>query len=157
MLGNDEISTSIPGEIVPHGEYYDYRAKYLEQGTQLLIILRRGCRRNKWAYFRTTPVSASVRSTATAWRAAICFLKTAAARFFFVNELNTIPGFTSISIYPKLWEAWLQTAYPKLIHGLIELAIELHRDKSRTKYSIRLPSSACGTISSLVIKLHSPA
>ncbi|MGC1597828.1 MAG: hypothetical protein WA774_20925, partial [Candidatus Acidiferrales bacterium] len=63
----------------------------------------------------------------------------------FVNELNTIPGFTSISMYPKLWEA-SGLPYPKLIDRLIELAIELHRDKSRTKYSIELPSGASGAL-----------
>ena len=63
----------------------------------------------------------------------------------FLNELNTIPGFTSISMYPKLWEA-SGLPYPKLIDRLIELALELHRDKARTKYSIEPPSSGGGAL-----------
>ena len=65
----------------------------------------------------------------------------------YVNELNTIPGFTSISMYPKLWEA-SGLPYPKLIDRLIELALELHGEKSRTKYSIELPAGAAGALES---------
>jgi D-alanine-D-alanine ligase len=63
----------------------------------------------------------------------------------FINELNTIPGFTSISMYPKLWEA-SGLPYPKLIDRLIELAIELHSEKARTKYSIELPGGSSGAL-----------
>ena len=63
----------------------------------------------------------------------------------YVNELNTIPGFTSISMYPKLWEA-SGLPYPKLIDRLIELAIELHAEKARTKYSIELPAGSGGAL-----------
>ena len=63
----------------------------------------------------------------------------------FVNELNTIPGFTAISMYPKLWEA-SGLPYTKLIDRLIELALELHREKARTKYSIELPAGAVGAL-----------
>jgi D-alanine-D-alanine ligase len=63
----------------------------------------------------------------------------------FVNELNTIPGFTAISMYPKLWEA-SGLPYTKLIDRLIELALELHREKARTKYSIELPAGAAGAL-----------
>jgi len=63
----------------------------------------------------------------------------------FINELNTIPGFTSISMYPKLWEA-SGLPYTKLIDRLIELALELHKEKARTKYSIELPAGAAGAL-----------
>jgi D-alanine-D-alanine ligase len=63
----------------------------------------------------------------------------------FINELNTIPGFTSISMYPKLWEA-SGLPYTKLIDRLIELALELHAEKARTKYSIELPSGSSGAL-----------
>jgi len=63
----------------------------------------------------------------------------------FINELNTIPGFTSISMYPKLWEA-SGLPYPKLIDRLIELAFELHAEKARTKYSIELPGGSSGAL-----------
>ena len=63
----------------------------------------------------------------------------------FINELNTIPGFTSISMYPKLWEA-SGLPYTKLIDRLIELALELHAEKARTKYSIELPGGSSGAL-----------
>jgi D-alanine-D-alanine ligase len=72
------------------------------------------------------------------------FLERATSKIF-VNELNTIPGFTAISMYPKLWEA-SGLPYPKLIDKLIDLALELHREKARTKYSIELPPGAAGAL-----------
>ena len=65
----------------------------------------------------------------------------------FLNEVNTIPGFTSISMYPKLWEA-SGLPYRELIDRLIELALEQHREKARTKYSIELPAGAGGALES---------
>ena len=72
------------------------------------------------------------------------FLERRTGRIF-VNELNTIPGFTSISMYPKLWEA-SGLPFAKLIDRLIELALELHSEKARTKYSIELPAGAGGAL-----------
>jgi len=66
-------------------------------------------------------------------------------RRIFLNEVNTIPGFTSISMYPKLWEA-SGLGFRELIDRLIELALELHREKARTKYSIELPAGAGGAL-----------
>jgi D-alanine-D-alanine ligase len=63
----------------------------------------------------------------------------------YVNELNTIPGFTAISMYPKLWEA-SGLSYPELIDRLIQLGLEQHRERTRTKYSIELPSGAAGAL-----------
>jgi D-alanine-D-alanine ligase len=65
----------------------------------------------------------------------------------YVNELNTIPGFTSISMYPKMWEA-SGISYGALIDRLIQLALEAHREKARTKYSIELPPGAGGALES---------
>jgi D-alanine-D-alanine ligase len=142
VLGNDEISASIPGEIVPHREYYDYRAKYLEQGTQLLIPARLS--KKQVAVFQDFAVRAFRAIEGTGMARCDFFLEKRSGRIF-VNELNTIPGFTSISMYPKLWEA-SGLPYPELIGRLIELAIELHRDKARTKYSIELPTGAAGAL-----------
>ncbi|MGC1672935.1 MAG: hypothetical protein WA739_11795, partial [Candidatus Acidiferrales bacterium] len=142
VLGNDEISASIPGEIVPHREYYDYRAKYLEQGTQLLIPARLS--KKQVGVFQDYAVRAFRAIDGNGMARCDFFLEKRSGKIF-VNELNTIPGFTSISMYPKLWEA-SGLPYPKLIDRLIELAIELHRDKSRTKYSIELPSGASGAL-----------
>ncbi len=142
VLGNDELSASIPGEIVPHREYYDYRAKYLEQGTQLLIPAR--LTKKQVGVFQDYAVRAFRAIDGTGMARCDFFLERRGGKIF-VNELNTIPGFTSISMYPKLWEA-SGLPYPKLIDRLIELAIELHRDKARTKYSIELPSGASGAL-----------
>jgi D-alanine-D-alanine ligase len=142
VLGNDELTASIPGEIVPHREYYDYRAKYLEQGTQLLIPAK--LNRKQVAVFQNYAVRAFRAIDGTGMARCDFFLERRTGKIF-INELNTIPGFTSISMYPKLWEA-SGLPYPKLIDRLIELAMELHRDKARTKYSIELPSGAGGAL-----------
>jgi D-alanine-D-alanine ligase len=142
VLGNDELSASIPGEIVPHREYYDYRAKYLEQGTQLLIPAKLS--KKQVGVFQDYAVRAFRAIDGTGMARCDFFLEKRSGKVF-VNELNTIPGFTSISMYPKLWEA-SGLPYSKLIDRLIELAIELHRDKARTKYSIELPSGASGAL-----------
>jgi len=73
------------------------------------------------------------------------FLEKPSGRIF-LNEINTIPGFTSISMYPKMWEA-SGVPYPELIDRLIQLAIDEHREKQRTKYSIELPAGAGGALS----------
>ena len=142
VLGNNELSASIPGEIVPHREYYDYRAKYLEQGTQLLIPAQ--LTKKQVAMFQDYAVRAFRAIDGTGMARCDFFLERRGSKIF-INELNTIPGFTSISMYPKLWEA-SGLPYPKLIDRLIELALELHRDKARTKYSIELPSSGGGAL-----------
>ena len=135
VLGNDEIRASIPGEIVPHREYYDYTAKYLEGGTQLVIPAPLS--KKQIATFQDYAVRAFRAIDGTGMARCDFFLDRKHGKIF-VNELNTIPGFTSISMYPKLWEA-SGLPYPKLIDRLIELALELHREKARTKYSIELP------------------
>jgi D-alanine-D-alanine ligase len=142
VLGNDEIKASIPGEIVPHREFYDYTAKYLEQGTQLIIPAVLDKKQVK--QFQDLAVRA-FRAIDGAGMARCDFFLEKKTGKIYVNELNTIPGFTSISMYPKLWEA-SGIPYPKLIDRLIELAMELHREKARTKYSIELPSGSGGAL-----------
>ena len=142
VLGNDELRASIPGEIVPHREYYDYQAKYLEGGTQLVIpaVLTK----KQVATFQAYAVRAFRAIDGTGMARCDFFLDRRNGKIY-VNELNTIPGFTSISMYPKLWEA-SGLPYTKLIDRLIELALELHREKARTKYSIELPPGAGGAL-----------
>jgi len=142
VLGNDNVRASIPGEILPHREFYDYRAKYLEQGTQLLIPAP--LRKKQVATFQDFAVRA-FRAIEGAGMARCDFFLEKKTGKIFVNELNTIPGFTSISMYPKMWEA-SGLSYPQLIDRLIELAFELHREKARTKYSIELPAGAAGAL-----------
>jgi D-alanine-D-alanine ligase len=142
VLGNDNVSASLPGEIVPHREYYDYKAKYLEQGTQLVIPAK--LTKTQVATFQDYAVRA-FRCIDGAGMARCDFFLERRSSKIYVNELNTIPGFTSISMYPKLWGA-SGLPYPKLIDRLIELAIELHAEKARTKYSIELPAGSGGAL-----------
>ena len=101
MLGNDDVRASIPGEIVPHREFYDYAAKYLEEGTRLVIPAE--LTKKQVATFQEYAVRA-FRCIDGAWLHVRLSSSNDAKRIF-VNELNTIPGFTAISMYPKLWEA----------------------------------------------------
>ena len=142
VLGNDEISASIPGEIVPHREFYDYAAKYLEQGTRLVIPAKLS--KKQVATFQEYAVRAFRAIDGTGMSRCDFFLERRTNRIY-INELNTIPGFTSISMYPKLWEA-SGLPYPQLIDRLIELALELHAEKARTKYSIELPAGSGGAL-----------
>ena len=102
MLGNDDPKASIPGEIIPHREFYDYAAKYLEEGTRLLIPakLTQGAGQTIPGIRRArVPLPGMPRHGARG------FFPGAPHRANLLNEVNTIPGFTSISMYPKLWEA----------------------------------------------------
>jgi D-alanine-D-alanine ligase len=142
VLGNENPEASIPGEIVPHREYYDYAAKYLEEGTQLLIPAK--LNKSQIAKFQDFAVRA-FRALECAGMARVDFFLEKKTGKIFLNEINTIPGFTSISMYPKLWEASGIT-YRELIDRLITLALAAHREKQRTKYSIELPEGAGGAL-----------
>jgi D-alanine-D-alanine ligase len=142
VLGNDDVRASIPGEIVPHRDFYDYTAKYLEEGTRLIIPAK--LTKKQAAQFQDYAVRAFQAIDGTGMARCDFFLEKRTGKIY-VNELNTIPGFTSISMYPKLWEA-SGLSYPQLIDRLIELAFELHREKARTKYSIELPAGAAGAL-----------
>ena len=143
VLGNHDPQASIPGEIVPHREFYDYAAKYLEEGTQLLIPAElkpaqvKQIQKYAVAAFRALELSGMARVD--------FFLEKKGGKIF-LNEVNTIPGFTSISMYPKLWEA-SGMPFRELIDKLIELALEAHREKARTKYAIELPEGSGGALS----------
>src|ERR1700733_12985757 len=100
VLGNDDVKASVPGEIVPHREYYDYQAKYLEQGTRLVIPAPLS--KKQVITFQNLAVRA-FRCIDGAGLARCDFFFERPSRKIFVNELNTIPGFTAISMYPKLW------------------------------------------------------
>jgi D-alanine-D-alanine ligase len=142
VLGNDSPQASIPGEIVPHREFYDYTAKYLEDGTQLVIPadLKPAQMKKIQALaveaFHTLELSGMAR---------IDFFLEKKGGKLFLNEVNSIPGFTSISMYPKLWEA-SGISFRELIDKLIDLALEIHREKARTKYAIELPEGSSGAL-----------
>ena len=131
VLGNDDPKASVAGEIVPIKEFYDYDAKYLDEGSQLLIPAK-----------ITKPEMKKVQALAvSAFQAVDCsglarvdFLMDPKTRRIYVNEINTMPGFTAISMYPKLWAA-SGVSYSELIDRLIQLGIERHEDKKRNQYS----------------------
>jgi D-alanine-D-alanine ligase len=119
VLGNDDPAASLPGEILPSGEFYDYRSKYLDDQTRLVIP----------AELPDQVVDLVQRMAVATFRAIDCS-GMARVDFFLrpdgellVNEINTIPGFTSVSMYPKLWEV-SGLPYADLIDRLVELALE---------------------------------
>jgi D-alanine-D-alanine ligase len=133
VLGNDEPEASGVGEIVPANEFYDYEAKYLSEGSKMIVPAD-----------LSEPIARAVRHFAVeAFKALDCagmarvdfFLERDSNRIF-VNEINTIPGFTPISMYPKMWEAG-GIPYPELIDRLIGLAMERHRDVMGSTFSLK--------------------
>ena len=131
VLGNDDPKASIAGEIVPCKEFYDYDAKYLAEGSEAMIP----------AKITKAEMKTVQRLAIAAFQAVDCtglarvdFLMDPKTRRIFVNEINTMPGFTAISMYPKLWAA-TGVSYPELIDRLIQLGIERHEDKKRNQYS----------------------
>lgn len=142
VLGNDEPRASIPGEIIPHREFYDYAAKYLEDGTRLEIPAR--LNKAQVRKFQEFAVRAFQCLDLLGMARVDFFLEKKTGKIY-LNEVNTIPGFTSISMYPKLWEA-SGIPYTELIDRLIRHALESHAQKARTKYSIELPEGAGGAL-----------
>jgi D-alanine-D-alanine ligase len=132
VLGNDDPRASVVGEIVPGKEFYDYEAKYLSEGSVPVIPARLSRAQTKQV--REMAVAA-FRACDLSGLARVDFLmEPDGKRRIFVNEVNTMPGFTKISMYPKLWEA-TELPYKDLITRLIELGLERHAEKSRTIYS----------------------
>jgi D-alanine-D-alanine ligase len=132
VLGNDEPQASVVGEIVPAHEFYDYEAKYLDEGSRLLIpaAIEAGLAED----VRGMALRAFQAVDAAGMARVDFFMERKTGRVL-VNELNTIPGFTRISMYPKLWEA-SGLSYPKLIERLVDLAIERFNDKQRSQTAI---------------------
>ena len=132
VLGNDDPRASIVGEIVPGKEFYDYEAKYLSDGSIPIIPAKITAAESK--QIRAMAIEA-FRACDLAGLARVDFLmEPDGKRRIDLNEVNTLPGFTSISMYPKLWQA-TGLSYADLITRLIELALERQQEKSRTTYS----------------------
>jgi len=139
VLGNEHPIASIPGEVIPSREFYSYEAKYLEENSQLLIPapiseeLAEEARRLSLAAYRAIDCAGMAR---------VDFLLSPddpvknLPEKLYLSELNTIPGFTKISMYPKLWQA-SGISYPALINRLIELAIERKAERDRTVHRFR--------------------
>ena len=139
VLGNDEPSASVPGEIVPGKEFYDYTAKYLDEGSQLIIPAKLSKADTK----RVQELAiAAFKAVDCSGLARVDFLMEPDSQTksgkksgkIYLNEINTMPGFTAISMYPKLWAA-SGLAYADLIDRLIQLGIERHEDKKKNQYS----------------------
>jgi D-alanine-D-alanine ligase len=132
VLGNDEPEASVPGEVIPSREFYDYEAKYLDEASRTVIPAD-----------VTEALAGQVRALAVAaFKAIDCagmarvdFLLARDSGVLYVNEVNTIPGFTTISMYSKMWEA-SGLSYPQLIDRLIALAMERHAEKQQLRTSM---------------------
>ncbi len=132
VLGNDTPQASVVGEIIPGKEFYDYEAKYLSEGSVPIIPAK--ITRAESKQIREMAVAA-FRACDLSGMARVDFLMDPEARHrIYLNEVNTLPGFTQISMYPKLWEA-TGIPYRDLITRLIELALERHQEKNRTTYT----------------------
>lgn len=132
VLGNDDPKASVVGEIVPGKEFYDYEAKYLSEGS--IPVIPAKLSRAESSQIRTMAVTAFRACDLTGLARVDFLMEPGGKRRIFVNEVNTMPGFTRISMYPKLWEA-SGIGYRDLITQLIELALERHREKARTTYN----------------------
>jgi D-alanine-D-alanine ligase len=132
VLGNDEPGASLPGEIIPSREFYDYEAKYLDDDSKSVIP----------ADLPADTVAAVKRLSIEAFRAIdaaglarVDFLLARDTGEIVLNEINTMPGFTSISMYSKMWDA-TGIGYAELVHRLIQLALERHNHKQKLKTSV---------------------
>jgi D-alanine-D-alanine ligase len=131
VLGNDKPAASVAGEIVPGKEFYDYTAKYLDEGSQLIIPAKLSKAESK--KIQQLAISA-FKAVDCSGLARVDFLMDPKNRKIYLNEINTMPGFTAISMYPKLWAA-SGLAYPELIERLIRLGQERHEEKKRNQYT----------------------
>ena len=131
VLGNDRPQASVPGEIVPGKEFYDYTAKYLDEGSELVIPAKLSKSETKKVQELAIRAFKAVDCSGLA---RVDFLMDPKIRKIYVNEINTMPGFTAISMYPKLWAA-SGVSYPELIERLINLGLERHAEKQKNQYS----------------------
>src|SRR5882757_3658828 len=131
VLGNDQPAASVPGEIVPGKEFYDYTAKYVDEGSQLIIPAKLSQAETK--QIQQLAINA-FKAVDCSGLARVDFLMDPKNRKIYLNEINTMPGFTAISMYPKLWAA-SGLAYPDLIERLIQLGQERYEEKKKNQYS----------------------
>jgi D-alanine-D-alanine ligase len=133
VLGNDAPQASVPGEVIPSRDFYSYESKYVDGTSQLIIPADLPAETAAQAQRLAV---AAYRAIDGAGLARADFLLDRKSGALYLSELNTMPGFTSISMYPKLWEA-SGLAYPQLLERLIELALERHADRMKSERSFR--------------------
>jgi len=134
VLGNDDPIASVPGEIIPSREFYSYAAKYLDDGERASQLLIPAPLPEEVAERVRELAIRAYLAVDCAGMARVDFLLSRETGELYVSELNTIPGFTAISMYPKLWEA-SGIPYPELIDRLIGLALERRADLARNRVS----------------------
>jgi D-alanine-D-alanine ligase len=132
ILGNDDPEASVPGEVIPSREFYDYEAKYLDEGSKLLIPAP--LTDAQVADVRRLAIAA-FKAIDGAGMARVDFLLGGDTGILYLNEVNTIPGFTTIGMYSKMWAA-SGLAFPVLLDRLIELALERHAEKQQRRTSM---------------------
>src|SRR4029078_6402813 len=132
VLGNDDPEASVPGEIIPSREFYDYEAKYLDDTSRDVIP---AALPEALALQIRTMAVAAFKAIDCAGMARVDFLLDAESAALYLNEVNTIPGFTTISMYSKMWAA-SGLEYPALLDRLIALALERHAEKQQLRTSI---------------------
>ncbi len=132
VLGNDAPEASVPGEVVPSREFYDYEAKYIDDGSKIIIPAELDARTS--AEIQRLSIAA-FQAIDCAGMARVDFLMARGSGTIFVNEVNTIPGFTTISMYSKLWGA-TGVQYPALLDRLVALALERHAEKQQLRTSL---------------------
>ena len=142
VLGNHAPKASLPGEIFPSRDFYDYAAKYLEDSTDLEIPARMA--RAQVSRLQKLAIAA-FEATECEGMARVDFLVAKRTGKPYLNEINTIPGFTAISMYPKLWQV-SGLPYPKLLDRLISLSLSRHREIKRTRFSVELPKRRGGVL-----------
>jgi D-alanine-D-alanine ligase len=132
VLGNDDPQASVAGEIIPATEFYDYKAKYQDEGSQLLIPAKLSKAQMKRVQAMAI---AAFKAVDCSGLARVDFLMEPGANGkLYLNEINTMPGFTSISMYPKLWKA-TGIEYADLIDQLIELGLARYAEKKKNRYT----------------------
>ncbi len=133
VLGNDNPIASVPGEVKPGREFYDYTAKYFDENTGLIVPaplteeMTRQVQELSIRAFRAVDCAGMARAD---------FLLSGETGELFLSEINTIPGFTSVSMYPRMWQA-SGVSYQELVDRLIELALEHHADRKRSRRTLR--------------------
>jgi D-alanine-D-alanine ligase len=131
VLGNEEPAAATPCEILPSQEFYDYDDKYVLDKTEFRIPA--GIGDERLAEVRRTAIEA-YKALECEGMARVDFLLEKSSGKLYINEVNTIPGFTSISMYPKMWEH-AGLPFPKLLDRLIDLAIQRHETKQKLRYT----------------------
>ena len=132
VLGNDAPEASVPGEIIPSREFYDYESKYLDEGSRSVIPA--DLPKKTAEQIRKFAIEA-FKAVDGAGMSRVDFLLSRSSGKIFLNEVNTIPGFTTISMYPKLWAA-SGLEYPALLDRLIALGLERHAEKQQLRTSL---------------------